>query len=57
VLQVEVKSPDEGAGSCLIKRPTFLINRPFGFFWVGQCVSTLGSQVTAFAVPLLADFV
>jgi MFS family permease len=54
VLRVEVKRPDEAAGPCLIKRPTFLINRPFGFFWVGQSVSTLGSQVTAFAVPLLA---
>jgi MFS family permease len=54
VLRVEVKNPDEAAGSSLTKRPTFLINRPFGFFWVGQSVSTLGSQVTAFAVPLLA---
>jgi MFS family permease len=54
VLRAEVKSPDEAAGPSLTKRPTFLINRPFGFFWVGQSVSTLGSQVTAFAVPLLA---
>jgi hypothetical protein len=49
-----VKSPDEATGPSLVKRPTFLINRPFGFLWVGQSVSTLGSQVTAFAVPLLA---
>jgi MFS family permease len=49
-----VKSPDEGAGPCFNKRPTFLINRSFGLFWIGQSISTLGSQVTAFAVPLLA---
>ena len=49
-----MKSPDEGAGPCFNKRPTFLINRSFGLFWIGQSISTLGSQVTAFAVPLLA---
>jgi hypothetical protein len=32
----------------------FLINRSFGLFWTGQTVSTLGAQVTAFAIPLLA---
>ncbi|HEY0792669.1 MAG TPA: MFS transporter [Chthoniobacterales bacterium] len=35
-------------------RQSFYLNRAFGFFWLGQSVSTLGSQVTAFAVPLLA---
>jgi MFS family permease len=37
-----------------VSRPTFLLNRSFGYFWIGQSISTLGSQVTAFAVPLLA---
>ena len=32
----------------------FLINQSFALFWTGQTVSTLGAQVTAFAVPLLA---
>jgi MFS family permease len=37
------------------KRPHgFLINQAFALFWTGQTVSTLGAQVTAFAVPLLA---
>ena len=54
MLPVEVKRPDEAAGPSPAKRTTFLINRPFGFFWVGQSVSTLGSQVSAFAIPLLA---
>jgi MFS family permease len=31
-----------------------LLNRSFGYFWIGQSISTLGSQVTALAVPLLA---
>lgn len=35
-------------------RPPFYLNRAFGCFWLGQTVSTLGSQVTAFAIPLLA---
>ena len=35
------------------RRP-FYLNRAFGCFWLGQTVSTLGSQVTAFAIPLLA---
>src|SRR6478672_8088421 len=54
MLLVQVKRPDEAAGPSPAKRTTFLINRPFGFFWVGQSVSTLGSQVSAFAIPLLA---
>jgi MFS family permease len=49
-----VKSLDEAGGLCFPKRPSFFINRSFGLFWLGQSVSTLGSQVTAFAVPLLA---
>ena len=49
-----MKSLDEAGGPCFPKRPTFFINRSFGLFWLGQSVSTLGSQVTAFAVPLLA---
>lgn len=49
-----MKSPDEAAGPYFKERLTFLINRSFGFFWLGQSISTLGSQVTAFAVPLLA---
>ena len=35
-------------------RQGFLINQAFALFWTGQTVSTLGAQVTAFAVPLLA---
>jgi MFS family permease len=49
-----VKSLDEPASATFVQRPSFLINRSFGFFWIGQSISTLGSQVTAFAVPLLA---
>src|SRR5260370_31754562 len=36
------------------RRQSFLINQAFALFWTGQTVSTLGAQVTAFAVPLLA---
>jgi MFS family permease len=36
------------------RRPNLLINQSFALFWTGQTVSTLGAQVTAFAVPLLA---
>jgi MFS family permease len=50
----EVKSLEEPAAPYVVERPIFLINRSFGFFWVGQSISTLGSQVTAFAIPLLA---
>ena len=49
-----MKNLDESAAPCFVKRPTFLINRSFGYFWIGQSISTLGSQVTAFAIPLLA---
>jgi MFS family permease len=49
-----VKSLEEPAAPRLVKRATFLINRSFAFFWIGQSISTLGSQVTAFAIPLLA---
>ena len=50
----EVKSLEEPAVPYVVKRPIFLINRSFAYFWVGQSISTLGSQVTAFAIPLLA---
>jgi MFS family permease len=50
----EVKSLEEPAAPYVVKRPIFLINRSFAYFWVGQSISTLGSQVTAFAIPLLA---
>ena len=49
-----MKNLDEPVAPCLVKRRVFLINRSFGYFWVGQSISTLGSQVTAFAIPLLA---
>jgi MFS family permease len=53
-----VKNIEDSAG-CLTSAPTqrraaFLINQSFALFWTGQTVSTLGAQVTAFAVPLLA---
>jgi MFS family permease len=50
----EVKNLDEPVAPCFVKRRVFLINRSFGYFWVGQSISTLGSQVTAFAIPMLA---
>src|ERR1700732_2126741 len=50
----EVKTLDDPVAPFFVKRPIFLINRSFGYFWVGQSISTLGSQVTAFAIPLLA---
>ena len=49
-----MKNLEESALLGVVKRPTFLLNRSFGYFWVGQSISTLGSQVTAFAIPLLA---
>ena len=49
-----MKSLDEPGAPYFVRRPIFLINRSFGYFWVGQSISTLGSQVTAFAIPLLA---
>jgi MFS family permease len=54
VRRSEVKTLDEPAAPYIAKRPIFLINRSFGYFWLGQSISTLGSQVTAFAIPLLA---
>lgn len=49
-----MKNLEESALPGVVKRPTFLLNRSFAYFWVGQSISTLGSQVTAFAIPLLA---
>jgi MFS family permease len=49
-----VKNLADPATITFVSRPTFLLNRSFGYFWIGQSISTLGSQVTAFAVPLLA---
>jgi MFS family permease len=36
------------------RQSRLFINDSFALFWTGQTVSTLGAQVTAFAVPLLA---
>jgi MFS family permease len=53
-----VKTLEDGAGILTSAKPkrrqAFLINHSFALFWTGQTVSTLGAQVTAFAVPLLA---
>ena len=49
-----MKNLADPAAITFVSRPTFLLNRSFGYFWIGQSISTLGSQVTAFAVPLLA---
>ena len=49
-----MKNLADPATITFVSRPTFLLNRSFGYFWIGQSISTLGSQVTAFAVPLLA---
>jgi len=53
-----VKNLEDAAGDLTAFRPkqrrSFLINQAFALFWTGQTVSTLGAQVTAFAVPLLA---
>jgi MFS family permease len=49
-----VKGLEEQAGSHGRGNQGFALNRSFGFFWLGQTVSTLGSQVTAFAIPLFA---
>jgi MFS family permease len=58
VLEPAVKNLEDAARSLTAarteRRPAFLINRSFALFWTGQTVSTLGAQVTAFAVPLLA---
>jgi MFS family permease len=53
-----VKNLEDAVGDFTAARPkrrqSFLINQAFALFWTGQTVSTLGAQVTAFAVPLLA---
>jgi hypothetical protein len=53
-----VKNLEDAVGDIAAARPKrpygFLINQAFALFWTGQTVSTLGAQVTAFAVPLLA---
>jgi MFS family permease len=53
-----VKNVEDVIGGLGITRRTrqrgFLINQTFALFWTAQTVSTLGAQVTAFAVPLLA---
>jgi MFS family permease len=53
-----VKTLEDSAGSFTSAAPgrqsRFFINDSFARFWTGQTVSTLGAQVTAFAVPLLA---
>jgi MFS family permease len=53
-----VKNLEDAAGDLTAvsprQRQSFLINQAFALFWTGQTVSTLGAQVTAFAVPLLA---
>ena len=49
-----MKNLADPANITFVSRPTFLLSRSFGHFWIGQSISTLGSQVTAFAVPLLA---
>ena len=53
-----MKNLEDAAGDLTAFRPkqrrSFLINQAFALFWTGQTVSTLGAQVTAFAVPLLA---
>jgi MFS family permease len=53
-----VKTLEDSAGSFTSAAPgrqsRFSINDSFALFWTAQTVSTLGAQVTAFAVPLLA---
>jgi MFS family permease len=53
-----VKTLEDSAGSFTPAAPgrqsRLFINESFALFWTGQTVSTLGAQVTAFAVPLLA---
>lgn len=49
-----MKPPDAGTSRLDREKPAFFINRSFGFFWSGMTISTLGSQVSAFAIPLLA---
>jgi MFS family permease len=53
-----VKTLEDSAGSFASAAPgrqsRFFISDSFALFWTGQTISTLGAQVTAFAVPLLA---
>ena len=53
-----MKTLEDSAGSCTPaaqgRQSRLFINESFALFWTGQTVSTLGAQVTAFAVPLLA---
>jgi MFS family permease len=52
-----VKTLEDSAGSFSSaqgRQSRLSINDSFALFWTGQTVSTLGAQVTAFAVPLLA---
>ena len=53
-----MKTVEDSAGSFAPavqgRRERLFINDAFALFWTGQTVSTLGAQVTAFAVPLLA---
>src|ERR1700692_2110356 len=42
----EVKNLPDPATITFVSRPTFHLNRSFGYFWIGQSISTLGSQVT-----------
>jgi MFS family permease len=53
-----VKTLEDSAGSFSSatqgRQSRLFISDSFALFWTGQTVSTLGAQVTAFAVPLLA---
>ncbi|MBV9732265.1 MAG: MFS transporter [Verrucomicrobia bacterium] len=53
-----MKTLEDSAGSFTPAAPErqsrLFINEAFALFWTGQTVSTLGAQVTAFVVPLLA---
>lgn len=53
-----MKTLEDSAGSFTSAAPgrpsRLFINDSFALFWSGQTISTLGAQVTAFAVPLLA---
>jgi MFS family permease len=47
-------SAGSGAPAAPVQQSRLFINDSFALFWTGQTISTLGAQVTAFAVPLLA---
>lgn len=53
-----MKTLEDSAGSFAPaaqgRQSRLFINESFALFWTGQTVSTLGAQVTVFAVPLLA---